>query len=255
MLGWETEGKTSLLNNHLSFLNFEESSFLLTNNIPLIGDRIRFSLDLDIIENVGKSKKDQGEIRGKEVLMIGLSNHMLKVDSYQPHKTEVNFQGYYIYFIRNEKQIVFANARQKLNTLDLRDAYTEANSRKPNQSCELTYLRSSLQITLTVDFQRKLLIGKFDGVYCFTIKIDPKIFPKSKVSFTFMGYSTMEAPIQININEIIAEKVPKKDNNSYRLKSSDIRPNSEVFMVNFESYDPAFKSQRSLNNVLYLDVG
>lgn len=254
MLGWETEGKTSLKDNHLSFLNFEEDSFLLTNNIPLIGDRIRFSLDFDVIENAGKAKNAQAKIGGKEVLMFGLSNNMLDIDSYTEKGTEIRFQGYMIYLLRHEKAVVFAESKTQLNKVDLKDAFTLVKSKRPDHSCEFNYLKRGLKMELIVDFQRKSIIGKFDELYCFTIKIDFNVLPKSKVSLTFMGYSTVEAPIQININKVTAEKVVTNKYGGLYIKNLDIKPNTEGFLHNFERYDPGFKSQSSLNSLLFLDV-
>lgn len=254
LLGWETEGKTSLKDNHLSFLNFEENSFLLTNNIPLIGDKIRFSLDLDVIENVGKAKNEQAKIGGKEVLMFGLSNNMLDIDSYKENGTEIRFQGYMIYLLRHKNAVIFVNSKTQLNKVDLRDAFTLAKSKRPDHSCEFNYLKRGLKMELIVDFQQKKISGRFDDLYCFNIKMDFHVLPKSKVSLTFMGYSTVEAPIHININAITAEKIITNKYGGLYLNNLDIKPNKEGFLQNFERYDPGLKSKSSLNSMLFLDV-
>lgn len=232
-------------------LNYREGSFVLTNSIPVISNRLRFSLNMTIEENFQKRTNDKSRMTNTEVVGINLSNYPFDIRQYKGTGIVYPLRGYTFIFYRGTKDsIAYLETHDQNNSYNLAAAFHSQNRYAQGRYCNFNYVNTTSVVDIELDFNNMIFKSAVNGLPCHSYKIDRRLLPENKATFSFMGYSTNVGPVQIKVNDLSIYKL----SNTTLISQTPFHANTENFIRSVETFDPGHAKNVSLSNLLLINV-
>lgn len=224
---------------------------MLTNNIPIISNRIKFSFNITVDEDFSKMTDSETRLTKTEVLAINLSNNSLDIRQYIAGGIVYPLQGYTLLFYRGSKKpIAYLEIHENLTKYSLAAAFHSQNKYSQGRYCTHSYVNSTSVIDVELNFDSGRLTSSINEQPCHSYRIDKKIFPENKATFSFMGYSSNVSPIQVKVNDLSIFKAI----NATDTVNSTFHADTNAFISSIAAYDHGYAKNVSLSNILLINV-
>ena len=248
-LGWYVDGEWEVKDKQISFMNYKEKSFLITNNLILKSSKVYFKLNITVVQDFDKSKKSQNGINSDEVMVFSLSPNLYPIKTFDQFSTKMYLDGYCVFMFRqNGKSYLFLDQVQDYANYDLQLIFN-TNLHDDRTYCEIDYLNKDSQINFFLDFDTGNFHVFFNDKNCISYRINQRLFYENKAALTITGYSSQRSPVQMKLNELSVFKQVYIDNS--RDKES-FHSSIDSFSASMDKYNPLHKNTTSLSNILLI---
>lgn len=251
-LGWYVDGEWGVDNKELSFLKFKEKSFLMTNNIMVKSSHIKVDMSFTIEQRREPATKSKGKISTTEVLVVGLSNNLYRIKSFDPFVPIVDMHGYGLLFFKSkEGYIVYLEQFEEQNLYNLQTAFDIEVSADPRRLCTYEYLGVKTDLQILMNFETETIHVMINGHRCIDYKINNRLFTEPKIALTFAGFSSNLNPIQIKMHETSISKGAYASAKDFE---QTFHNDVDSFIKTLNKYDPKHGQNASFSNVMLTQV-
>lgn len=247
-LGWYVDGAWVVEDHHLSLLNFENKSVLMTNNLVVKGSQLHFAINFRAELDPKRKSAKSSEVESAEVIAFDFSNRLYDIRTFDEQGTVADLGGYSLFFMRRgEKQIVLLKAMIDQGLYNLQMAFDESVSKDSPFVCAYDYINSDTQLDVFFNFPGNLFRVLINGKACITYSIEEQLFPEPKATLNLLAYGSAIAPLNIKIKSIEISKVPLMDPNAKSFHSD-----AESLLHHINEHDPLYAQSASLTNIMLL---
>lgn len=246
-LGWYVDGEWEVKDKEITFLNYKQKSFLVTNNLILKSPKVYFKLNLTISQDFGQGENSENGINSDEVIVFSLSPNLYPIKTFDSFSTRVFLDGYSVFMFRkNGKGYLFLDQMENYSNFDLQLIFN-SSMHDDRTFCEIDYLNKESNINFSLDFENGNFHVFFNDQNCITYRINQRIFYENKAALTITGYSSQKSPVQLKLNELSVFKHIYVNN-----KRESFHSSIENFSASMDKYNPLHKNNTSLSNILLI---
>lgn len=225
----------------------------MTNNLLVKADEIKFNLNFTVTSNDKPAIRTKGMIDKPEVLVVGLSNNIYRIKTFDQYLPNFDLSGYGILMFKSsEGYIVLLEQFEEQNLFNLKMAFDKTFKYDKRRYCSHNYLDATTNIQVHMNFKTESIHVYVNGESCINYKINTRLFPEPKVALTFAGYSSNISPIQLNVHETSIYKgmLLSQMRNSTEVFHNDV----DTFINTLDTYDPLHSKNASFSNIMLVQV-
>ena len=155
-LGWYVDGEWEVEEKNLSFLNFKEKGFLLTNNLLFKSEKMQFKLDFKVVYDQSKFVDKTPLIKNPEVFQISLFPGLYPINDFMPYSSKLYLWGYsFVFITKNNKGYVIFAENMDLKRYDFQTFHQSNLPRNKNLFCQHDYRNQRTQMNINFSFVDK----------------------------------------------------------------------------------------------------
>ena len=243
-LGWYVDGEWKVKNKEISFIDYKEKAFLITNNLVFTSEKLIFDLDMTIKEDFSKSAKDKNLVKTSEVLFFNFGERIYRIKQFDAYSTRVYLEGITVFLFRHKGSNIFFLKDFKFSeNYNLQMVFNENYTTDGRLYCKQQYKNKRNKIKFSLDFINKKFNVYINDILCIQYEIPKNSYENHKSTLTFSGYSTSLAPLKINLHECSIYKYTASYNDSFH-------SNIETFNQALNTLNPRHEKNSSLSNIL-----
>ena len=245
-LGWYVDGEWKVKNKEISFIDYKEKAFLLTNNLVFTSEKLVFEMDMTINEDFSKSAKDKNLVKTSEVLYFNFNRRAYRIKQFDAYSTNVYMSGITVFMFRHKgENIIYLKDFTFSENYNLQMIFGENYKRDGRLYCKQQYLNKRSKLMFSMDFTKNEFHVYYNDTLCIQYKLSTNSYPDHKSTLTFSGYSTTLAPLNIKLHECSIYKYTSSFDNAFH-------SNIQQFNNALNTYNPAHSERSSLSNILLM---
>lgn len=214
--------------------------------------QININLSFSVEQQKTSAENPQKRINSSEVLIIGLSNELYRIKTFDQYIPVVDVHGYGLMFFKsNEGYVVYLEHFEEQNLYNLQAVFDENIKEDPRHYCNHDYLDITNDVKIAMNFEAETLHVTINGKSCINYKINKRLFPEPKVALTLAGYSSAVNPIQVTVYEVSMYKTTIPSAIEF---ASTFHSDMDTFISHVDKYDPLHEQNASFSNIMLTQV-
>lgn len=249
MIGWSVHGSWKTDNDELNLANFDDSSFLLNNFLPISSNRVDYHIEFQLKYNT-KLRKEDGIFPSEDVVVFGFSPYMHDARDFDETQTMATLHGILLFVYKvNGEGIVRLETLPEPKDINLADIFKDdLKNIYPGRYCKANFINTVKKLRVETDFENNTFKVFVDNDLCIGSHMDKNVFTEQKVGLVITGFSSLKMPMQMLVREI----TPYKYSLSEIQNHQNYHYNINNFLTHLDKFDSKHFENSSLSNILYI---